>query len=55
MRQYPDYRCAEETADRMSRTEQTEFISQVMAGSGRHDTPPREFEIPRYRIQFRFD
>lgn len=55
MRQYQDYRCAEETADRMSRTEQTAFISQTMAGSGRHDAPPREFEIPRYRIQFRFD
>lgn len=55
MRQYPDYRCAEDTADRMSHAEQTELISQAMAGSGRHDAPPREFEIPRYRIQFRLD
>ena len=50
-----EYQQAQVVAGRMSATKQTELIDGYVGNAGPHDTVPREFELPRYRIRFRLD
>ena len=49
------YEQAQADAGRMSANERTNLIDDFIGNAGPHDTVPREFELPRYRIRFRLD
>ena len=54
-REHDDYHSAQVAAIQAGPQGQRDVISSHMASRGRHDPIPREFELVRYRIQFRFD
>ena len=54
-RQHADYQSAQISAITAGPQGQRDLIGSYMADRGRHDPIPREFELVRYRIQFRFD